>query len=318
MRNPKIRIGLRGYCKWQVRNRAGEVLRQGQGHNVITDAGLNLVAEHVLRQVFRWIHVGDGSAAPSESDTELDSSVASVDGGGSPDDSFPAPGEVVLERTQDFGFGEATGNLTEWGTSPLSESALFNRELFRDEAGNPVVVTVTNDEMLRITVGLEVYLSPNETAGTDTITITGLDPASRDISYRFLRPPSFGTQREYVIAQELMTGDTSLRIAAYEGGIVSYDTDLSPAAGSGDFQFLTYETYVSGSHERITEEVTYPVSGAVGEIGRFLLQRETSGTAAARRAGYICAFDEGDEFTKDDTHELTIKPPDISWGRASS
>lgn len=105
----------------------------------------------------RYCVLGTGTSAPARNQTALDSQIGSNKSfqthSASPD--FGVYG-VYTETTYEFQEDECNGDLTEWGIKPYSTTpgSLLCRELFRDENGDPVVLTKTNSQVLRMTYRL--------------------------------------------------------------------------------------------------------------------------------------------------------------------
>ena len=101
--------------------------------------------------------LGTGTSAPTRNQTALDSQIGSNKSyqihSASPD--FGVYG-VYTETTYEFQEDECNGDLTEWGIKSYSTTpgSLLCRELFRDENGDPVVLTKTSSQVLRMTYRL--------------------------------------------------------------------------------------------------------------------------------------------------------------------
>lgn len=136
------------------------------GRNLITDAGMNAIGNGTTLDALTgasYLAVGTGNAEPTVADTQLvaelsrtisDGGVTAVIGEG-PNNDYEYR---ILTRL--FTEGQANGNLAELGfrTGPTPDAGtLFNRQLFRDDLGAPIVITKTSDEQLRITYEIRVY-----------------------------------------------------------------------------------------------------------------------------------------------------------------
>ncbi len=105
----------------------------------------------------RYCVLGTGTSAPTRNQTALDSQIGSDKSfqthSASPD--FGVYG-VYTKTTYEFQEDECNGDLTEWGIKPHSTTpgSLLCRELFRDENGDPVVLTKTDSQVLRMTYRL--------------------------------------------------------------------------------------------------------------------------------------------------------------------
>src|SRR5690606_7101161 len=119
---------------------------------------------------------GSGNSAPTTSDTNLQSIIATTT-----DFTFVglsrqlAVAPYYIEKTTmyRFGVGAAAGNVAEVGlVAATSDSAALNaatqvvtRALVVDSTGNPIVVTVLSDEILDVTVRQRLYI-PDDVTGT--------------------------------------------------------------------------------------------------------------------------------------------------------
>ena len=152
-------------------------------HNLITNAGMdyavgNNASGFAWPQLAQWIAVGTSSAAPAVTDTALGSEIARSNAtlslGTAGLGSHPSTGVQEYVRTRAFDFGEANGNLTEFGgfIASTGGNALV-RELFRDELGDPTVITKTSDEQLAVIHTVSLAFAPTSMTAGDPITVTG-------------------------------------------------------------------------------------------------------------------------------------------------
>lgn len=142
--------------------------------NIITDQGLDRMGDNG-----GWMtncQVGSGNAAPSATDTSLETWVAGVGSIFSNTSSTQTTSSPYYARQVNvyrFGTGAAAGNLSEvgvgWGTSG---STLYSRALILDGGGSPTTITVLSDEVLDVTYEWRVY--PPMTDATGSISISGV------------------------------------------------------------------------------------------------------------------------------------------------
>ena len=173
--NSEVTMRLAGrFSKIVARKRDGSerVLSYGFD-NLILDSGLDNAA---VESVLQGCAVGNGTSQPEESQSSLDSLVAfqTTTGIGDSSSIFDEENDVyggVNTREYTFSEGDAEGNLSEIGVG-WSSSALFSRELIRDENGDPTTITVLADEELVVTYQLfylvdidPVPWGPKEIAG---------------------------------------------------------------------------------------------------------------------------------------------------------
>lgn len=148
----------------------GTITHQGpEFHNTVLDVGLDKLAVHRVGLVGgtgSWnnnastINVGTGSSVPAQGQSGLDSylaSTSSIYGSSTSGYDIADPIHRWSKSTYEFAIGSCTGNLTEVGLSKEDNTDYFNRQLFRDELGDPVTITVASDEGLRVTCTLYLY-----------------------------------------------------------------------------------------------------------------------------------------------------------------
>lgn len=158
-----VKPRVAGFIGWEVcKSGTGKVVRESpKQKNMITNAGLNRWADTPLTTMTTRLEVGSGTSEPSPTDTALQNLVAWTTGRTQTDISLqtsalPYYGSTTWEW--EFGEGEAAGNLSELGfRSSSAPTALFSRQLFRDEFGQPTTITVLPDEFLRVTYELRKY-----------------------------------------------------------------------------------------------------------------------------------------------------------------
>lgn len=152
-------VGLDGWFDIElVHARSGLVKRKLCFPNLITDAGLiSLAAGGDVISRLLYLAVGTGSTPPNVSDDALVEEIArtSSNGGFGDESGTVGSGDLLeyrwLTRTRVFTEAEANGNLTELGFfNTSSGGTLWNRQLFRDERGNPTTITKTSDDQLRV------------------------------------------------------------------------------------------------------------------------------------------------------------------------
>lgn len=145
-----------------IHTRTGIVKRKLSFPNLVTDQFLRAIsAGDRIDGYTSYIGVGTGSTAPDVSQTSLESEVARTDNSGGFSNESGSEGSEYhwFRRTRVFTESEANGNLTELGAfrSAASNAVMFNRQLFRDEFGEPTTITKTPEDQLRITYTYRVY-----------------------------------------------------------------------------------------------------------------------------------------------------------------
>lgn len=180
-------------CTFQVEKFRNDGVITYQGptfNNLILDVGMDYLGQYFYGthpdgpgSVARFVNVGEDNTEPSKSQTGLLSFVAATNSAYSDDNGYQASGPCYkwYKRVFEFDIGSCTGNLTEVGLSHASNEDYFNRQLFRDDYGDPTTITVLEDEGLRVAVTLYFYpdIDPGETVSgsfllndSDTINTT--------------------------------------------------------------------------------------------------------------------------------------------------
>ena len=193
----QTRIGVSGRVQALKFNRAGERVPvrvdrsrrafqrvwEHQQSNLITDAGMDYAVGQnpsgfAWNQINNYIAVGTSSVEPAVGQTSLGAEIArtnqTLSFGLNGVASHPEVGAQEFTRVRAFDFGEANGNLTEFGgfAVPSAGSALI-RELFRDEIGTAVPITKTSDEQLVIIHTARLEYAPTSMTSAGSISITG-------------------------------------------------------------------------------------------------------------------------------------------------
>ena len=129
------------------------------------NAGLDALAGgQRLTDLTSYLAVGTGSSEPSYTDTILNAEIARTNSNGGFADSDAVVGSGALVeywsriRTRVFTQNQANGNLAELGFFSSSQGGtMWNRQLFRDELGNPTAITKTNEDQLRVRYEYRIY-----------------------------------------------------------------------------------------------------------------------------------------------------------------
>lgn len=148
-----------------IHARTGLVKRRLHFRNLITNAGLDALAGGAgISSLITYLAVGTGSSEPSYTDTTLNAEIARTNstGGFGDSDAIVGSGDLVEYwrriRTRVFTQAQANGNLAELGFfSAAQGGTMWNRQLFRDELGNPTAITKTSEDQLRVTYEYRVY-----------------------------------------------------------------------------------------------------------------------------------------------------------------
>ena len=172
------------------------ILNKGLDHGLANWGGIiwHPVEDEQYRgfeQMFVYVAVGTGTAAPATTQTGLQNELARTAAnlwlGAGRTRTRLSNGVYRVTFTRAFNYNQANGNLTEFGGSHSGDSAdgTHTRELFRDSGGNPIVITKTSNERLAITYHFEVTLTP--TVQTDQGSINLVDQNNNVVITRLVR-----------------------------------------------------------------------------------------------------------------------------------
>lgn len=162
MLKAKIEVGAR--FKFITSKANGHISKETDWfNNLVLDAGLDAMGGAGTANITH-VWVGTGNSTPTPTQTGLDNTLAGTSTVQGADQrgvqTSNLPYYYWMRRTFRFGLGVAAGNLSEVGLGNES-SALFNRALIKDNAGNPTTVTVLSDEFLDVVVEFRVYPKTN-------------------------------------------------------------------------------------------------------------------------------------------------------------
>lgn len=314
--------GVSGWVGWSLIDRRGREVAGGQSPNMWLDSGLDQIAAEnlflgstnntVLGGVSHMA-VGTGSTEPAPEQTSLVAELARTSTTfGSASSSRVSDGVYRLTKTWVFDFGEANGNLTEWGVAAGPTGELLTRALFLDEADDPITISKTSDYQLRITYTLEVNLAP-----------VTLQPASLVID-------GLGTLNgQFALVAGSGLADLRLFTALAIGSVNNGDGGVTMGLSTlSDWQFnrLTTATgmalgttvassYSSGDRQRSVSQAQWGTSATLASVRSIVAL--SSYPNLNRHVGAQFLIDSGDMFTKDNEHILTLNDIlTVTWGRA--
>jgi hypothetical protein len=177
---PGPTLGINGRLHWEIFDKqTRKVVQSGEQGNVIVNAGLNdlfnantTIGTNVATGAagltqFAAVGTQAAPAVPAVTDIALQTELVRVSDAGGQDD-VAALNEATsgayyaeLTRTRQFTAAQVQNqNLTEWGFFRLSVGApMWCRELFRDEAGNPIVLTPATGQGLRFVYTVRLTFS---------------------------------------------------------------------------------------------------------------------------------------------------------------
>lgn len=301
-----------GFLRWEMINRAGEVVQQGHQHNLLTDAGMNIFATRDFTYNFIQLAVGDGNRPPAVTDTALVSEVGRVQGNVL---SFygaahrVADGVYRASNVVEFDYSQGNGNLQEWGLFGLFTTEVATvRELFRDGNGAPVVLTKTNAVKLRLTYTVQLSIGP-VIPQPFSINIPGL--GQKTGTFCWVDGNRAADQITGII-DGMFSGSGNMQASVTAENVqLAHETMIGGFGGLRPVP-LTPKPYVVGSYRRAykTNMDTQDGNGVIrfiGTRGQYWME------------GFVIRFDDGQEISKDDLHKLNIDELfSVSWSRGDA
>jgi hypothetical protein len=313
--------------------------KEGEQHNLILDYFYDtIIPNHGFIGASQYAVVGRGSTEPDPSQIQLASEFARSntlpDGESNEIEALPTHGEYIIRRVVEFSFGGSGGiNLTEWGFTPGNLSTgLMTRELFRDGSGNPVVLTLTTDQKLRLIYRYKVTVSPTSPQDV-AVNIGGDGPGIRTGKFLLtgrignVSTPYFGVRISSDLSYAARRGDLIiadvLARAGTRGGVgtagvssnaapLTYIHSTTRVATAEPNKNLSYSAPVGRSR---TALILFQNSEANITIKSVILNSNMSSSLSTDTGpGGNLVFDNGQEFTKDNLHKLLIAYWQITWG----
>lgn len=294
---------LKGRVRWQVLDERGvpEVPRNPSGFaigpvegveqdNLITDNGMDKVAStsidstNVATGTWRnRLAVGTGSVAPSVLDTALAAEAQRAASSGT----FPngaqsnaLVGDVwtrvsTINRVVTM---TADRNLTEFGFANDVAGDIIIRELFRDELGDPVTVSLLNGKSVLVAHTLSVAFPAPAAGTTVSIDVEEYDAANvlqATIPYDMtfgIQSADFSSAPNGSILMALWAPNSVSSVAAAPimAGSASYFRDGATGVTASAVN-MTLGTYTSGSYQR-AKRVTYGAGSFTGQIAGFIIK----------------------------------------------
>ena len=310
LESPKFRVG----CVFQVEKYRSDGTITYKGplfNNIVLDVGLDSWSGIELAGfsgLTNQLNVGTGSSEPSTGQTGLDSYTAHTNDiidESMTSDYTTDPVYISLWRKWEFPIGSCTGNLTELGLSDSGGENYFNRQLFRDEYGNPVTITVLDDEGLRVDGTVFVYapLLPSEQI-TGSFLLNESDTINYHLEMAFGEDIAYNTNGfgGWVISW-LDRSDWRMRLSISD----TYSGYERGQVGSDD-----RHSYLTGSFERLVTTTLAP-GDFVGDGARLCTGHHNEyGTTGDDFLLFYFRLD--NVIPVADNEELTIEWK-MSWGR---
>jgi hypothetical protein len=301
--------------------------------NLITDVGMDALHNErthdypttggVSAQTFRsTLRLGNDSTEPAFTNTVLGSELLTTtsNGGFGNVSTFPDPvGSTITANYRVTRVATVTdaANFTEYGFSGLT-SNLNIRELFRDEEGDPITISISAGKKLRVDHTLAVTIPWGVTE--HTFDIEEYDAGNALIATHAmvadcLFVATASSERARMFRTALPVSDT-VSIDRKSGGayLTAGSTNPLSAHPSGALEVLgTFAAYTAGSFTR-RMSFTMTEAQANGSLHGFVTRGVTFGSTSPNNHGYRVVFKSPATFTKLDTHTFTFAF-DWSWAR---
>jgi len=335
---PRQHVGLDGWVAWSLVDRRGREVAAGEQHNLILNTfldligtaansggaytstsdsqlGLNVTASHAA--------VGTGSTAPAVTDTALVAEIGRTSTKLSSTVTRPSAGvyEFVVEYEFDFAVGN--GNLTEFAIANASSGGVIVRELFRDELGDPITITKTSDFKLRIKYTHTVTLTPT-TLTAASLTIDGIGTLNGDVMWYggastddAMDMFCFSRLARGAVATSQTSGRNVFGVLNNRDDSTYTASPVYVSTGGGTYaDTISASTYTGGTYTRKVASATWSTARSQLSNLRHIGIGKTA-PSAGQGIGFSFRADDGDRFTKDDLHLLTITDlVTVSWDRA--
>lgn len=301
--------------------------------NLITDAGMDAIATDYVRsypgtlgatieQTWRkYAHIGTGSTAPANADTVLDAEVMTSDSNGGFSDvetyNSPAGGFITAEYQITRVFTLASSqNLTEYGFSD-DEGSLHIRELFRDEEGDPITISIAAGKKLRLDHTLEITLPWG--AASETFDIEEYDASDSLVATHeitadctfFATSSNRYSQMFYCALPRLgvLAATRFLRYTLTAPVSNAPDQPIAVDEQSVNRASWASDEYTPGSHT-LRQYGVFTETQANGEIRGFAVGVLDN----PREHGFKVVLTSPASFEKADTHTLELSV-ELSWAR---
>lgn len=255
-------VGVRGELEWKLIEKHGGkevVVRQGKQKNMIMDSGLKYWAQSMIEMkgLIAYFYIGTGTAAPEKSQTTLENQLGKYISSMSSEESSSAP--HYCARTFRANEGTGNGDLTEWGVG--WGDGLLCRELFRDETGEPVVITKTNNQVMDFTYTL--YIERAADFSTSLLTANDIEyicvATMNDAQLKIITSYQWSTLNPLRLKLGTSNAESDLvndSHSTIKGNLLAEENSNA-----------TLEPYVAGSFSRSQTGVVQPEvgNGSIGE-----------------------------------------------------
>lgn len=337
----RVDARMKGRMRWQVLDADGNPewpvgpdgrpINYGGGwqDNLITDRGLNRVpVAHVFRPNStsgetsggwrNYLALGTGSTTPDVTDAALANEVQRGNTNGALNAvsyTLDTVNNVIRGRlVRDVQVTmSADRNLTEYGLSDEASVGVNIRELFRDDMGDPITISLLNGKTLRLQHQLDVEIPAPSAGATGEFTIHELDAANNpvgDTDYDIIYGPTGNVERALkVVWNPAETGIANHWAWRLTTNAYNRVTMVAGAGATGTDSQLVATTYVGDSFERVKRATIAAATANYNGEWRGI------GFYGGIDGGFAFCFDDPATFTKVNTHTLRVGLIS-SWGRA--
>lgn len=307
----EIKITLKGRYRCVLNEGTDREVDTGWFENLVTDIGLDRLAQTTVPGTFDYASIGTGTNLPNASNTSLQAFVADATPPvfDSQSNQGPTNYPSVLQFHHVYAQGAVVGNMAEVGVGwAAGGGSLFSRSRILDGGGSPTTLTVIPLDQL--TVYYELTITNPTADVNDTVTISGTD---YDYEGRMANAANFLASPYNVLTNTITTqwGQVSNSgggaVKSYEassvlGAITGEPSGTSEISGSSNVA-----SYSSGNFYRDSTVTLTPSQGNL------------SGGIGCMRLDYmLSAMQFQYQFTppipKDNTKTLTLTAR-FSWGR---
>lgn len=297
--------------------------QEAEQHNVVLSQTYStLIGQYGFVALNDYAAVGTGSTPPSSAQTGLANEVSRT----RRDENNSTAGTRTITRISDGVYNISVvreflesevgnRNLTEWGFSPASTAGnnLMSRELFRDGNGNPIVITPSADQRLRLIYAIRVTLTPVGSAPMDaSIDISGLGTFLGKAfltRYNEYNSPNGDLLLVDEWAKRSTVNLTRVRLSSYVAP--SYNAQVipyGPMPGKRLDQLSHFVPITNGM--QIAQTIWTSAEENATWYGMAIVRH----TSYEQRGSFALAFNSGVSFTKSNLYRLTIGPWTLTWG----
>lgn len=289
--------------------RAFQAVWEHEQTNLILNTGLDYALADTYGPQISTLHshvgVGTGSIAPDVGQNALANEIARSSNhlnlGPTLEVTNPETGRLQFMRSRAFDFNQANGNLTEFGGSASSSASMNTRDLFRNEQGDPITITKTEEEQLVIHYSVFIDVAPTSMTPDGSINIAGFGTIDVEkIAYR-----GYGSSGPNVTGYS-----SSLRVVPVTALSTTHDSAANPSGPPGlnmtssSTTGSSTEPYVGGSYERIWTQAYGAQTEGATIVGIVLIRPNS--TNGLRHGLWGWNFTNPQELQKDADYRLIV------------